>query len=56
VDEASLCLEQAERCRRLAAATSDPDLHARLLEVAADYAAKAAALTPEEPKPESPLA
>jgi hypothetical protein len=55
VDEASLYLEQAERCRRLAAATYDQELQTRLLEVAANYAARAAALMPEEPKPEPPL-
>jgi hypothetical protein len=34
---------QAERCRRLAASIADPDTSSRLLELAAEYEAKAKA-------------
>jgi hypothetical protein len=33
---------QAERCRRLARSVNDPDVRERLLELAAEYEAKAA--------------
>jgi hypothetical protein len=45
-----LC-EQAERCRRLARDSTDPKLRDRLLELADDYAARAAALHDQEGPP-----
>ncbi len=42
--------EQAERCRRLARDTTDTNLRDRLLELADEYAARAAAMEdPESP-------
>jgi hypothetical protein len=42
--------EQAERCRRLARDSTDANLRDRLLELADEYAARAAALEdPESP-------
>ncbi len=42
--------EQAERCRRLARGSTDTNLRDRLLELADEYAARAAAMEdPESP-------
>ena len=41
--------EQAERCRRLTRDSADVNLRGRLLELADDYAARAAAMEDREP-------
>jgi hypothetical protein len=41
--ESSTYRQQAERCRRLARSVNDPDARDRLLELAAEYEAKAKA-------------
>jgi hypothetical protein len=51
--ESSTYRREAERCRRLARLLTDPDTRARLLELAAEYEAKAKAADDKSKPPAS---
>ena len=53
MSEALYFLEQAERCRRLAAGLRDPHAVAALRQLADDFSRRAGALTNEIPPPVS---
>ncbi|MBV9883907.1 MAG: hypothetical protein JO276_12945 [Sphingomonadaceae bacterium] len=54
MSEATYLLEQAERCRRLAANLNDQRAAAALLRLADDFARRAAELTDNAPRPPMP--
>jgi hypothetical protein len=56
MQDVTSCLEEAARCRRLAALIHDVELRNTLLLLAADADGKADALRGKEPRPEPPLA